>query len=117
MKTQSIWNTFSTTTNFSSLESNTNADIVIIGGGITGLTNAQLLSDIGFKVIVLEARKICGGTTSHSTGNLYCTIDQRLSTIKNKYDIKMVKKVLGSRRAAIDLIEENIKISAQFPHH
>lgn len=37
-------------------------DIVIIGSGISGLTCASLLSQLGYKVLVLEKHYIAGGT-------------------------------------------------------
>jgi len=38
-----------------------NADILIIGGGATGLMAASILTKAGKKIIVLEARDRCGG--------------------------------------------------------
>jgi len=43
------------------------ADVVIVGGGITGALVARRLSSQGRHVIVLERRRIASGTTGHST--------------------------------------------------
>lgn len=108
MFTQSIWNSFSGSTDFPALENDINVDVAIIGGGITGITTAQLLSEAGLKVAVLESRKVGGGTTSHSTGNLYFTIDQVLASLKSKYDTEVVQKVAASRSEAVELIAKNV---------
>ncbi|HEY8159671.1 MAG TPA: FAD-dependent oxidoreductase [Methylobacter sp.] len=108
-KTISIWEgTAKEGSTFSSLAGHKEADVVIIGGGITGLTSALLLSEAGKKVIVLEALQIGLGTTGNSTGNLYMTVDEYLSGIKKKWGIEVMKTVAHSRKEAISLIEANI---------
>lgn len=108
MKTDSLWKAHGQSMNLPALQQDAVCDVAIIGGGITGISIADALCREGIKVLVLEARKICGGTTSHSTGNLYETIDSNLSDLKQKWDIDVVKQVLASRRAAVDRIEANI---------
>jgi glycine/D-amino acid oxidase-like deaminating enzyme/nitrite reductase/ring-hydroxylating ferredoxin subunit len=108
MFTKSLWNAYSKETNFPALDQNIDVDVAIIGGGITGITTALLLKKTGLKVAVLEAMETGKGTTSHSTGNLYVITDQLLSPIKEKYDLKVLKKVIDSRREAFKLIKENI---------
>lgn len=49
--------------NFSSLSNNINVDVCIIGGGITGVSTAYLLSKLGLKVCILEKDKIGSHTT------------------------------------------------------
>lgn len=109
MKTTSIWEgTTKKETSYPSLQGEKNADVVIIGGGITGLTAAMLLIDAGKKVILLEALKIGLGTTGNSTGNLYVTVDQHLSSLKKKWSEDVVKTVVNSRSSALNLIEQTI---------
>lgn len=45
-------------------------DVVIVGGGITGLTIAYVLKQAGYTVAVLERRTIATGTTSGTTGKV-----------------------------------------------
>jgi glycine/D-amino acid oxidase-like deaminating enzyme/nitrite reductase/ring-hydroxylating ferredoxin subunit len=108
-KTISIWeDTAAEISSFPALTSDKEADVVIIGGGITGLTTAMLLTDAGKKVIVLEAWKIGLGTTGNSTGNLYVTVDEHLSTIKKKWSAEVMKAIVNSRSEALNLIESTI---------
>lgn len=110
MKAISIWEDTATQgRTYPKFQGNIEADVVVIGGGITGLTTALLLSDSGKKVILLEARQIGMGTTGNSTGNLYCTVDEHLSGIKKKWNTEVMKAVVKSRSSAIDLIEQNVK--------
>lgn len=109
MFTHSLWNSFSAPTDFPRLLEDLEVDVAIIGGGITGITTAQLLSEAGLKVAVLEARKVGGGTTAHSTGNLYITIDQTLSSLQSKYDNKVIRKIVSSRQEALELISDNVR--------
>lgn len=48
------------------------ADIVIVGSGIAGMSAAAEASMAGAKVIILEKRDITGGDSSICTGNFYC---------------------------------------------
>ncbi|WP_257348767.1 FAD-dependent oxidoreductase [Pseudalkalibacillus decolorationis] len=55
---------------FPRIEEDINVDVVIVGGGITGLTTAYLLVNEGVKVAVLEAGKLLNGTTGHTTAKI-----------------------------------------------
>lgn len=46
------------------------ADAVIIGAGLTGALVARELTSRGLSVVVLERRRIAGGTTGHSTAKI-----------------------------------------------
>src|SRR5688500_16341871 len=106
MKKISIWeDTAIAGPSFRQFSGNIEADVVVIGGGITGLTAAMLLSDAGKKVILLEAKKIGLGTTGNSTGNLYATVDEHLSVIRKKWGAETMKGVVASRTYAMNLIE------------
>jgi len=108
MDIKSIWKSYSSGSGFAQLSGNITADVVVIGGGITGITTAQLLKDSGLKVVVLEAFRVGGGSTGGSTGNLYATIEAGFDTLKSKYDVQTIKTIASARKEAIDLIERNV---------
>ena len=52
---------------FPKLQNKEEADVCIIGGGITGLTTAYYLSKTEMKVVLLEKSKLC----THTTRKIY----------------------------------------------
>jgi glycine/D-amino acid oxidase-like deaminating enzyme/nitrite reductase/ring-hydroxylating ferredoxin subunit len=108
--TKSIWEgTDENTGAYPVLEGDHKAEIVIVGGGITGLTAALLLSNAGKNVILLEALSVGLGTTGNSTGNLYATVDEHLSHIRKKWNREVMQAVADSRASALNFIERTIK--------
>ena len=69
MNTVSVWHAGAPATSFTSLPGDAETDVVIVGGGITGITLAALLADAGRRVVVLEAQRVGEGTTGHSTAS------------------------------------------------
>jgi len=109
MSSISIWKDIAGETSFAPLRKDITVDVTIVGGGITGLTAAYILSRAGKKVAVLEARKIGEGATGYSTGNLYCTIGSPgLHNVQSKFNTQKLKEVVESRAAAVNFIEARI---------
>jgi len=106
--TKSIWEEYSAASGFTPLSGDITTDVAIIGGGITGITTAQLLKEAGFNVAVIEAMKVGAANTGHSTGNLYVAIEEGFDTIESKYNKETLVKVIEARGGAINLIEQNI---------
>jgi len=73
----SVWHEEVELTSFPALTKEFHVDVAIVGGGITGITAAYLLSKAGKKVAVLEARKVGEGSTGYSTGNLMLLLAER----------------------------------------
>ncbi|MCE5236196.1 MAG: FAD-dependent oxidoreductase [Clostridiaceae bacterium] len=46
------------------------ADVVVIGGGITGVLTAYMLKRAGISSVILEADRVGGGTTGGTTGKI-----------------------------------------------
>jgi glycine/D-amino acid oxidase-like deaminating enzyme len=68
---------------YPALSENLAAEIVIMGGGITGALLAWHLTEAGFPVVVLEKRHIGMGSTSGSTALLQYEIDTMLTDLIN----------------------------------
>ncbi|HWQ88364.1 MAG TPA: FAD-dependent oxidoreductase [Desulfitobacteriaceae bacterium] len=69
-KNTSVWLDTTPSTTYPSLEQELSADVVVIGGGITGLMSAFFLQRAGLKVIVLEGSRIVTGTSGYTTAKI-----------------------------------------------
>jgi glycine/D-amino acid oxidase-like deaminating enzyme/nitrite reductase/ring-hydroxylating ferredoxin subunit len=52
------------------LERDTRADVVVIGGGIVGITTALLLAEAGVEVVLIEAGRLACGVSAHTTAKV-----------------------------------------------
>ncbi len=94
-------------------------DVLIIGGGITGLTTALLLQTEGKKCLLAEAGNIGFGATGGTTAHLSTMPDTSYHQIENDYGPEEAKAVAAATREAIDLIEGLIgkyQIDAHFAY-
>jgi glycine/D-amino acid oxidase-like deaminating enzyme/nitrite reductase/ring-hydroxylating ferredoxin subunit len=80
-------------------------DVLIVGGGITGLTTALLLQSEGRKCILAEAYNIGFGTTGGTTAHLNTILDTTYDVIESDFGKENAKLVARSTREAIDLVE------------
>ena len=55
---------------FEPLKEDTKADVLVIGGGITGILTAALLKQAGADVLLLEAERLCSGQTGNTTAKI-----------------------------------------------
>src|SRR5690554_4183691 len=94
---------------FPSLEGELDVEVVIVGGGVTGLATALNLCEAGARVAVVEARQLGSGSTGGSTGNLYSTLSKGLSSLAKKWDMETVQRVVACRHIALDSIEQKVK--------
>ena len=83
-------------------------DVVIVGGGITGISTALLLQEAGKSCMVVEAANLCFGTTGGTTAHLNTLLDTPYATIQNKFSKEAALLVLESTRHAIQFIQDNI---------
>ena len=69
---ESIWENNIKKIKFDSLNGNTNTDVLIIGGGITGILCAYKLKTAGVDCMLVEAKEICCGITKNTTAKTWC---------------------------------------------
>lgn len=84
-------------------------DVIIVGGGITGISTALLLQRSGKKCAVLEAANICFGTTGGTTAHLNTLLDTPYTTISKNFGTENAKLVANATQNAIHLIQSNIE--------
>ena len=66
----SYWNEYQKERIYPKLNQDITSDVVIIGGGLTGIQTAYYLVERGYKVVVLEKDKLCSLTSGGSTGKI-----------------------------------------------
>lgn len=64
------WRESASLPSFSPLKEDTEADVCIVGAGITGITTAYQLVQDGYNVVLLDADQILNGTTGHTTAKV-----------------------------------------------
>lgn len=92
------------------LQTNKEADVVVIGGGMAGLTTAQAFSKKGKKVIVLEAFHCGAGASGKSSGFVQPNCEMSLSQFVELYGIEAGKIIWQSiQEHGVEHIRNNIK--------
>jgi glycine/D-amino acid oxidase-like deaminating enzyme/nitrite reductase/ring-hydroxylating ferredoxin subunit len=91
------------------LDQELQADVCVIGGGITGITAALQLAIAGKKVVLLEAEQLASGTTGYSSNHLNTQIDFSYRQVEKNFNRDIAGIVARSRMAAIDYIERNVR--------
>ncbi|MBZ4042113.1 FAD-dependent oxidoreductase [Flavobacterium hibisci] len=81
-------------------------EVLIIGGGIAGLTTAYKLLKAGKKVVIVEDGFIGSGETGRTTAHLTCALDDRYYFLENTFGEEAAKLAAESHAAAIDEIEK-----------
>lgn len=85
------------------------ADVCVIGAGISGLSIAYFLLAEGKSVVVLEDGPIGGGETSRTTAHLSNALDDRYFEIERLHGQEGARLAAGSHTTAIDAIERIVK--------
>jgi glycine/D-amino acid oxidase-like deaminating enzyme len=108
-RTESSWfaeaTTTTTTLQFKKLDRDISVDVVIVGGGISGMTTAYLLSKEGKKVALVDDGNIGSGETGRTTAHITHALDDRYYDIERIHGKKGAKLAAESHTAAIDMIE------------
>jgi glycine/D-amino acid oxidase-like deaminating enzyme/nitrite reductase/ring-hydroxylating ferredoxin subunit len=115
--TVSYWNKTANKERYPKLDRNLETDILIIGGGITGITCAYCLAMKGEKPVLIEAGGLCDGTTGNTTGKITIQHDIIYSMIAEKHGIDFAKLYAESQASALDFVKKQVKqgkIDCQF---
>lgn len=95
---------------FPGLEGNIDADIVIIGGGFTGINTALELAERGIKdVVVLESNYIGFGGSGRNGGHVMAGIGHDLETIERDVGPEGVKAIFEISDLGAGLIKDRIE--------
>ena len=103
---ESLWLDTASTTAYPAPRDGVQVDVVVLGGGITGLTTALLLKRDGARVAVLEATGVGTGVTGCNTGKVTALQSTILSTIRSRHGAEKTKVYAEASLAAVELVAE-----------
>ncbi len=106
------WSDSASLPRFARLAENLTVDVVIVGGGITGLTAAWLLKRSGRKVAVIERSRCMGGDTGYTTAHVTAVTDLRLSALRKSFGDDHARAAWDAGFAAIAQIDECVRTEA-----
>lgn len=109
MENKSLWLDGIEEKNIKELNKNIKCDVLIIGGGMTGLNTAYFLSKSKLKVCLVEQGRIGLGVSSRTTGKINYLQETIYSDLEKYYNFDVAKMYLKSQRAAIRKIKSIIK--------
>ncbi|MFD2639199.1 FAD-dependent oxidoreductase [Piscibacillus salipiscarius] len=105
-QSHSIWFEETSIPTFEPLTEDLTTDVVIIGGGITGITAAYLLSQQNIKVALLEASTLLNGTTGHTTAKVTAQHEIIYQDLINKMGYNTARLYYEANMDALKLVEE-----------
>lgn len=76
------------------------ADVVIVGGGASGIFSAFCLAKAGLSVVILEKNHLVTGDTGFSTGFLTRVPDANLSRLRKAYGADFISRVFAAYSSA-----------------
>ncbi|PUZ28414.1 (2Fe-2S)-binding protein [Chitinophaga parva] len=80
-------------------------EVVIIGGGIAGVSIAYQLATVGIRTVLLEKGALGSGETGRTTAHLTVALDDRYYEIERIFGKEKARLAADSHRTAIDYIE------------
>ncbi len=108
-KNISYWTDSLNANEYNRLQENLETDVVIIGGGLAGLSVAYCLMQSGKKVVLVEDGEIGSGETGRTTAHLVTALDDRYYNFEKIFGEEKTKLIAESHQLAIDFVENTVK--------
>ena len=109
VKKESLWNKDIKRDTGISLTQSLETDVLIIGGGITGITTAYYLKDTNLKVTLVEQNLVASGVSSRTTGKINYLQETIYTDLEKLYSSKVATNYLESQLFAINEIKRIVK--------
>lgn len=114
---RSLWLAATSPTLYQGLSGSHEADVVVVGGGITGLTTALLLAERGVSVVLVEGARLCAGTTGYTTAKVTSLHSLTYAHLVDEMGEEKARLYGEANQAAIEHVAawvESLAIDCQF---
>ena len=98
----SIWSETTELPHFPVLNEDKKTDILIIGGGITGILCAYFLQKAGVDYILVEGNQICSGVTKNTTAKITSQHGLLYHKLLERFDVEYARKYLEINQIAVE---------------
>ena len=115
-KRESVWLAGIDTPARMSLDGDRSASVVVVGGGVAGMTTALLLQQDGFEVVLLEAERIGHGSTGNSTGKISSLHGLLYRNLIERHGRERAGRYGEANQQAIDVVESIVENMAHECH-
>jgi glycine/D-amino acid oxidase-like deaminating enzyme/nitrite reductase/ring-hydroxylating ferredoxin subunit len=105
----SYWLDTVSPTRYEALHGDADADVVVVGGGIVGLTVAFLLSEAGRRVVVVEADRIAAGVSGYTTAKLSVAHGPVYSRLEAAFGEETARSYAQSQSSALDVVRRIVQ--------
>lgn len=109
-KNKSFWITSIDPIAFDKLNTDIDTDVLIVGGGIAGLTTAYCLLKAGRQIVLVEDGFIGSGETGRTTAHLTCALDDRYFELEDLFGKEKAILAANSHMTAIQWIANTVKL-------
>ena len=96
-------------TNYPELQDDLKTDVVVVGGGFSGVATALELSELGYEVILLEANRIGWGASGRNGGQLIGGYGNNPSAFRHTIGLEGVAQVQQMGVECVDIVSERIE--------
>lgn len=108
MKEQSYYSKNSKRLLYPTLKNDLHCDVVIVGGGLTGILSAYYLKDSGLNVVVLESDTYLNKTSGRSTGKVTVLQGLMYQELVKHYGLETAKRYYHSNLEALEEVKNII---------
>lgn len=84
-------------------------DVVVAGGGLSGITTALRLVEEGATVAVLEARRVGSGTTGGTTGKVTAQHGLVYASLRDQHGAEVAHAYADANRTALSRVTERVE--------
>ncbi len=105
---ESYWIASTPKTGYPELHDNIKTDILVVGGGIAGITNAYLLQKKGFDVVIIDSGGIALSTSGHTTAKITALHDLKYARLIKQLGRDAAQKYGEINEKAVSLMENII---------
>ncbi|ALI05237.1 MULTISPECIES: FAD-binding oxidoreductase [Pseudomonas] len=95
---------------FPALEGDRSYDVVVVGGGYTGLSTAHYLAKKGLATVVLEASRIGWGASGRNGGVVSAKYRISLSKVAARYGLEMAQTMRRLSLESVEHLEELVAV-------